>query len=296
MFIASSTERQNLAFAAQESLERDVEATVWTQSVFAPSKPTLTSLVDVLRTSDFALFILAPDDLVAMRDRTQQAVRDNVILELGLFIGRLGVERCFLVVPRGTEDLHLPTDLLGITPLMFDPDRGDGNWVAALGPACNRIRQVVAEAGRAAPDTVSALTTLEGRITELDRRVTEGLGQIRGSVSDVQSSIGTERVPEQQLSFRDELRGFWSAIRDRLEEIAADPTTDGRTRAKYGRIDRRNYGDLVKTLAKDAKLGRNESKYWEAIEIWQKYKSGLKAPSDEDVMKMKRVAELVASS
>jgi hypothetical protein len=105
------------------------------------------SLIDVLDVSDFGLFILSPDDIVAIRDKTEHAVRDNVIFELGLFVGRLGRERCFVVVPSGADDLHLPTDLLGMTPATFDSDRQDGNMVAALGPACNRIRKAVIKLG-----------------------------------------------------------------------------------------------------------------------------------------------------
>jgi hypothetical protein len=57
-----------------------------------------------------------------------------------MFIGHLGKERCFIVIPRGQEDLRLPTDLLGLTPLLLEPNRTDRNLTAALGPACNQIR------------------------------------------------------------------------------------------------------------------------------------------------------------
>ncbi len=148
MFIGSSVERLNLAYAVQQILEYDVEATVWNQNIFLPSRTTMDALSKELNRTDFALFIFAPDDTVRIRDIDKSAVRDNVILELGLFIGRLGVERCFVIVPRGTQDLRLPTDLFGLTAATFDPEREDGNFTAALGPACNNVRQVVAEMGR----------------------------------------------------------------------------------------------------------------------------------------------------
>src|SRR3954471_4213025 len=116
MFIASSVEHIDLAYAAQESLEHDVESTVWSQGVFSISRTAMASLIDALDDSDFGLFILAPDDVTAIRDTSMKTVRDNVIFELGLFVGRLGNDRCFLIIPRGVEDLHLPTDLLGLTP------------------------------------------------------------------------------------------------------------------------------------------------------------------------------------
>lgn len=116
MFVGSSVERLDLAYAAQEGLEHDVEVTVWAQGVFTLSRTAMASLVDELDQSDFGLFILAPDDVTAVRDQSRQTVRDNVIFELGLFAGRIGIDRCFLIVPRGVDDLHLPTDSLALLP------------------------------------------------------------------------------------------------------------------------------------------------------------------------------------
>ncbi|MBS46949.1 MULTISPECIES: TIR domain-containing protein [Sphingobium] len=151
VFVASSAEHLDLAYAVQEGLEHDAEVTVWSQGVFLPSRTTMATLVDQLDETDFAIFILAPDDVTQIRNASVNSVRDNVIFELGLFAGRLGPERCYMIVPRGDEELHLPTDLLGLTPALYDPDRQDGNLVAALGPACNRIRKSMKQLGPSIP-------------------------------------------------------------------------------------------------------------------------------------------------
>lgn len=147
IFVGSSVEQLELAYAVQEGLEHDGEVTVWSQGVFQLSRTSMASLVDQLDETDFAVFVLSPDDVSAIRGKNSTTVRDNVIFELGLFAGRLGPSRCYMIVPRGVEDLHLPTDLLGLTPGMFDPDRQDKNLVAALGPACNRIRKSIIQLG-----------------------------------------------------------------------------------------------------------------------------------------------------
>jgi predicted nucleotide-binding protein len=67
-------------------------------------------LVGALNGSDFGVFVFPPDDVVRMRKKEHQAIRDNVIFELGLFIGRLGRERNFIVMPRGTDKLHIPSE------------------------------------------------------------------------------------------------------------------------------------------------------------------------------------------
>jgi len=156
VFVASSVEHLDLAYAVQESLEHDAEVTVWSQGVFALSRTSMASLVDQLDVTDFAIFILAPDDVTKIRDTSVATVRDNVIFELGLFAGRLGHERCYMIVPRGDDELHLPTDLLGLTPATYEPGRQDGNILAALGPACSRIRKSMKQLGSVTSTTAVA--------------------------------------------------------------------------------------------------------------------------------------------
>jgi hypothetical protein len=155
LFIGSSSENLEIAYALQESLEHDAEPTVWSQGVFDASKYTMEALNDQLDDTDFAVFVFAPDDVTNIRQTEKQTVRDNVIFELGLFVGRIGRERCFVLIPRGIEDFHLPTDLLGLTPVTYDPSRQDGNLLAALGPATNKIRKTMSRAGHKPSDLSS---------------------------------------------------------------------------------------------------------------------------------------------
>ena len=62
--------------------------------------------------------------------------RDNVLFELGLFMGALGRERTFIVTEKS---VRLPTDLAGIATVSFQ--RGEGaNMVANLGPVVTKLQ------------------------------------------------------------------------------------------------------------------------------------------------------------
>lgn len=159
LFIGSSTENLVIANAVQELLEYDTEPVVWNQGIFGLSRFTLEGLLSEIERADFAIFVFTLDDIAKIRGEEFQIVRDNVIFELGLFTGRLGRERTFIVQPRGSDTLHLPTDLLGLTPAWYDPDRSDGDLLAALGPACNKVRRAITAANATAPDSVEILLT-----------------------------------------------------------------------------------------------------------------------------------------
>ncbi len=145
IFIASSVERLEIAYTLQEHLEYAAEPTVWTQDIFKPTSYALADLVNASRRFQFAIFVFTADDIVTARDRMVKSVRANVIFEFGLFIGALGVFRCFLVTPKQSEPLQFPTDLLGLAPPTYVADRADQNLVAALGPAANRVRRAIRE-------------------------------------------------------------------------------------------------------------------------------------------------------
>jgi predicted nucleotide-binding protein len=75
----------------------------------------------------FAVIILTPDDLGGPKDGPQQArARQNVILELGYFIGRLGRSKVRALM---AGEIELPSDILGIAWTEFD---AGGGWQRAL--------------------------------------------------------------------------------------------------------------------------------------------------------------------
>lgn len=76
-------------------------------------------LIEEGKDSNFAIAILSPDDM--LNDGTQRA-RQNVILEIGYFMGQLGKERVRLIV---RDNIEIPSDLQGILYEKYD---GSGAW------------------------------------------------------------------------------------------------------------------------------------------------------------------------
>jgi predicted nucleotide-binding protein len=109
----------------------------------------LTSLIQKLDKYHYGIFLLTPDDKVESRERKLKAPRDNVILELGLWLGRASRDRAFFVVPKDI-DLKLPSDLSGINPVLYDyPTDYEGKTIGDLTPlfasAADKIRDAIVE-------------------------------------------------------------------------------------------------------------------------------------------------------
>jgi len=146
VFIASSVEGLPVADAINLNLDHEMQCTLWRNGTFKLGSDALGDLVKKSSAVDFAIFVFSPDDISTIRDKAHVVARDNVVFELGLFIGALGKDRCYVVKPRGV-DMHLPSDLAGVTTADFVADRPDGDVASALNAACKQIKDRVKELG-----------------------------------------------------------------------------------------------------------------------------------------------------
>jgi predicted nucleotide-binding protein len=147
LFVGSSTEGLPVARKLQASLGDDLSVEIWNQgTVFGLGTHTLEALETAAGEYDFGVFVFTPDDALLSRGETKPVARDNVIFELGLFTGRLGRNRAFIVQPKDAA-VVLPTDLAGVSSATYVPNAS--NLSAALEPACEKIGEAVALANRA---------------------------------------------------------------------------------------------------------------------------------------------------
>jgi predicted nucleotide-binding protein len=147
VFLGSSTEGVEFVRAFKKCLVRaDVEAVAWTDDVFGASRSAIESLEHAIETYDFGIFVLSADDAVTSRKKRHRAPRDNVIFELGLFIGALGRHRTFLVSPE-TDVIKMPTDLYGIPPCTFEMPQKPSALAARLRPVAEQLHRLIEERG-----------------------------------------------------------------------------------------------------------------------------------------------------
>jgi hypothetical protein len=184
IFIGSSNEAIDVAREVELQLQHVALPTIWKDGVFGLGSATLETLMNVVEQFDFAAMILSPDDLVESRNSTMASPRDNVLFELGLFMGRLGRNRTFIIHEKDAN-LKLPSDLAGIT---VSPYKKRDNLSAALSPTCTPIIKAI-----------RSLKFFEGRAST---RLTKASGEMEAvtvNMSSLMRRLIQSRILELQI-------------------------------------------------------------------------------------------------
>ncbi len=141
IFIGSSKEGLEVAQHVKLKLNDDFDCYLWTDGIFQYNISFLDTLLKEASLFDFGILIATKDDYTSSRGNLFETPRDNVIFEFGLFIGRLGPSRAFLIQEM---DAKLPTDMLGVTVPQFER----GNSISSsesLNSEVERISRIVKE-------------------------------------------------------------------------------------------------------------------------------------------------------
>jgi hypothetical protein len=146
IFIGSSVKALRFAEMAQSDLVYASEPEVWANRKFRSIDTPIETLFRMLDEFKFALFVALPEDAVDKAGTKYHTMRDNVLFEMGLFLGRLGRSRVFLIAPRDqSSQLHLPTDLIGLQPNYFDANAA--NLQSAVSASLLELREALREFG-----------------------------------------------------------------------------------------------------------------------------------------------------
>ena len=133
IFIGSSTNGLSRAKALKENIETKsdgkIECTVWNEKrLFKLSYATIDSLIniadDLKNNNGYAILLFTPDDEVTLnkgktgKESIHMCPRDNVVFEMGLFMGSLGRDHVICVRPEN-KDLRILSDWKGMTDALY---------------------------------------------------------------------------------------------------------------------------------------------------------------------------------
>jgi len=193
VFIGSSSECKPFLDALYVELERDFDLYPWDYNFFQPSSFALEDFEKKAKQFDFAIFILHPDDYTISRENIMATTRDNVIFEIGLFIGAIGRKNVLLLEPflapnndltiKTPQDTYissydvamkLPTDVLGITTIKYDYSAG----AKSMYGAAIRIKTYISSCCQSENPNILSLWPLKVAIVSRDDRYAEKLHSV----------------------------------------------------------------------------------------------------------------------
>lgn len=128
IFIGSSKPGYSIAEKVKTNLGSIGDCYLWQDpNVWEPNRSTFDNLLRMVSFFDFGVFVATADDLTMTNDNLVIEARDNVILEMTLFLGAMGRDKSFLLVEEGTK---LPSDFAGIYMPRFDRNNDSSIKVA----------------------------------------------------------------------------------------------------------------------------------------------------------------------
>jgi hypothetical protein len=187
VFIASSSYQSSELQAIAAGLAEVAEPSPWIDGQSELGVNLLDWVATKAAECSFGVFVFGRDP------RWQNQVNGNVLFEYGVFVGRHGAGRCFIV---NSEQVEVPVDLAGITTARYSTEAFEQDGRGALDGAVNKIKQSMRlhagladeiqglwlETKQVGPDGRSYI--LEGRYSILEFSLKNGELKVRGRSYD----------------------------------------------------------------------------------------------------------------
>ncbi|PHQ29862.1 STING domain-containing protein [Leeuwenhoekiella nanhaiensis] len=138
IFIGSSKAGLEVAIKVKVHLSEIADCFIWSEpDIWEPNRSTFDNLIRMSNYFDFGVFVGTADDLTETNEKLVIEARDNVILEMALFLGAMGHNKSFLLVESG---IKLPSDFNGIYMPRFEK-----NDEASIKSACESYMLKIGE-------------------------------------------------------------------------------------------------------------------------------------------------------
>ena len=183
IFIGSSSEELLIAESVKKMLEPEFEVviwndTVWDTSVFKINNNFLHDLLKATLQFDYGILLGTTDDKVLVRESEVLQSRDNILFELGLFMGRLGLSKCAFVVEK---ELNILSDVKGISLARFSK-KDTNSLISAISTVASLFRSQNDSSINFFPSSTLASVYFENLISPTSRYLIENGGFEEGGV------------------------------------------------------------------------------------------------------------------
>jgi hypothetical protein len=222
IFIGSSSEGKTATEATASALEAaGMRPLLWSDFFKTRDLP-LQELDRRMADADGAILVGSADDRLVSRGKEFDQMRDNVLLEYGLFAGHLGRHRCILLMPDHPR-FRIPSDFLGVAG--FELYTGQ-TLNAVLKRVLERLQAAFAADGFEPPS-----------LQERCRRLLLLSGWLRGEIAKIRLDISGQSLKEQvgqkieaifcflkedidELGLREEANALGKSVRMSLDTLS----------------------------------------------------------------------------
>lgn len=201
IFIGSSSEALDVAQRIKDFFSPDYECFLWTDDVFKNNESFLETLVKSASLFDFGFMVFSADDTGTIRNEHFETPRDNILFEYGLFLGRVGLDRAFIIAE---ENAKIPTDMLGITHTRYKvetDEQGGKEATDSLEKGLEKLKKQIDENLKLGhlgllPSTVIAISYFEGFVKLTAEWIMNSIPNIELEGKSYEKCILYIKIPE----------------------------------------------------------------------------------------------------
>ena len=149
IFIGSSSEARNIVNKLSVILGREgFSVKIWNHETFHSNDNYFESIKREMILADYSIFVVNPDDEIVKRGERIYATRDNVLLEIGMFIGFMSIKKvfCLRIIDNRNgvaKEVILPSDLSGNEYLKVTLSNSDERFSQELRDICTTIKELI---------------------------------------------------------------------------------------------------------------------------------------------------------